>query len=187
LYVNEACDCHWSPQAYEKRWLLTDFGFSTVARERAVSRNRRGTEGYSAPELLRENYDDEGKQQPGEFSRKTDIWAIGCIIYRLATTGNAGPFTDSEVKKLANGTGDCRVRAIGEKDNWSLQRQRFCPRKRCKLSFCEELNSIICSCLEVSPDKRPTAMQLKIQFEEIKAHLMDDMTDDEKDIWLEQC
>src|SRR5947207_12874163 len=83
-----ACECHWFPQKYGKRWLLADFGSSLVVgggrgyggRKRT---QRHATFGrYIAPELRKQS-----ESMPVEFSRKSDIWAIGCVIYELATKG----------------------------------------------------------------------------------------------------
>src|SRR5262245_55802001 len=43
----------------------------------------RGTTGYRAPELLREER---------KFNRKVDIWSFGCVIYELFTGKQAFKF-----------------------------------------------------------------------------------------------
>lgn len=59
-------------------WVLkiADFGFTAVAEsgKSAVSLEGRMTPTYCAPELLVEN----------KFSKKSDIWAFGCILYEWA-------------------------------------------------------------------------------------------------------
>jgi serine/threonine protein kinase len=55
-------------------WKLTDFAFS--AAKMSLLLPERGTSGYNAPELLAD----------GRFSTsRSDIWALGCILYELAT------------------------------------------------------------------------------------------------------
>jgi hypothetical protein len=59
-------------------WKIADFGLTS---DGVTSRLRttilgRGTLGYRAPELLREELG---------YSKKTDIWSLGCIIYELCT------------------------------------------------------------------------------------------------------
>jgi len=61
-----------------KVWKIADFGItSTVTSRRAITtRYARGTDGFRAPELLLE---------PSKFTNKVDIWAMGCILYQIAT------------------------------------------------------------------------------------------------------
>jgi serine/threonine protein kinase len=60
------------------RWKIADFGFTTACSSNGLrqSDKGRGTPGYRAPELL----------LPGRtFNKKTDIWALGCIVFDLFT------------------------------------------------------------------------------------------------------
>ena len=50
----------------------------------------RGTPGYRAPELLLPNYQLTGSDN-SRFSKKSDIWALGCILYELAFKTKAFP------------------------------------------------------------------------------------------------
>src|SRR5271170_505244 len=85
LFLNEWCDCH-PDFCHKKRWLLNDFGFSTLfdGECNAVSHEGRGTPGHRAPELL------EGT--PGKISTKSDIWALGCLLFSLCTTNGRRAF-----------------------------------------------------------------------------------------------
>lgn len=62
-----------------KNWKITDFGFAAEgsSKKPIVSRFSRGTESYRAPELIEESR---------TYTRKVDIWAIGCIFYEIVTT-----------------------------------------------------------------------------------------------------
>ena len=51
-----------------------------------------GTPGYRAPELL--------KESKGSFNNKLDIWAMGCILYELAT-GKKQFLDDWSVREFA--------------------------------------------------------------------------------------
>ena len=57
-------------------WKLTDFGITTEASSTAITTQfSRGTFGYRAPEILGEH---------PRFSKKLDIWALGCILIELS-------------------------------------------------------------------------------------------------------
>lgn len=58
-------------------WKLTDFGISAEATSKnaLATYSAKGTSSYRAPEVLRE----------AEFTNKVDIWALGCVLYELAT------------------------------------------------------------------------------------------------------
>jgi len=74
----------------DKVWKIADFGIaSTVTSRRAITtRYARGTDGFRAPELLLE---------PSKFTNKVDIWAMGCILYQIATRKQLFP-TDHFVR-----------------------------------------------------------------------------------------
>jgi NIMA (never in mitosis gene a)-related kinase len=62
-------------------WKLTDFGISGPALSKGVTTKfSRGTPCYRAPELLDEQ---------ARFTEKVDIWALGCILYEVATGDKA--------------------------------------------------------------------------------------------------
>ena len=65
-------------------WKLADFGFSSDAHSKTfvASSSSKGTSGYRAPELL---------EDTGHYNAKVDIWALGCILYELATNKKAFP------------------------------------------------------------------------------------------------
>ena len=65
---------------YVKRqgqWKLADFGLSCEGTSGSLLLTHKcnGTSGYRAPEIT---------QLTGYFNDKTDIWALGCILYELA-------------------------------------------------------------------------------------------------------
>jgi len=142
-----------------------------------LSGQRRGTPGFRAPELLRTSYE-KGIEKPGEFSVKSDIWAIGCILYQIATTGTARAFPDDyEVVKFYES--QAQSPQIELSQNPSLNLQMFCPEKNDKVSFLSQINKVIASCLAQEPSGRATAMQLKVRFETMKKNLGNELTDDE--------
>lgn len=59
-------------------WKLTDFGFTAQAMSSALLTSQsKGTPGFRAPELL--------KEDEAHFTNKVDIWALGCVLYELAS------------------------------------------------------------------------------------------------------
>ena len=59
-------------------WKLTDFGLTSEASSNGLQNTEasRGSTGYRAPELLRDN---------ATYSNKVDVWALGCILHELVT------------------------------------------------------------------------------------------------------
>jgi hypothetical protein len=66
-------------------WKLADFGLTAEgsSKTNCITQYARGTPGYRAPELL------ESDEEPGSHNNKVDIWAMGCILYELATRTRA--------------------------------------------------------------------------------------------------
>jgi serine/threonine protein kinase len=134
------------------------------------SDQRRGTRGFSAPELLKREQNDQGIEQPGKFSRSSDIWAIGCILYSVASTGKRKAFShDGEVMNYSQGWQSCP--RITTDFPASFNDEFVLPALDRKTTLLEEVNSIIASCLAIQPEGRPTALNLKLRFEAIRAHL----------------
>ena len=64
-----------------KWWVkLADFGLSKRLTETTAYRTKGGTQSYMAPEIL--EYLD---APSGEYTNAVDLWAVGCIAYRLVT------------------------------------------------------------------------------------------------------
>ena len=74
-------------------WKLADFGLSIEGSSQNLpTKYSSGTPGYRAPELMDSN------GNPAMYNNKVDIWAMGCILYELAT--GIRPFqSDWEVLK----------------------------------------------------------------------------------------
>lgn len=75
---------------------LCDFGFS-IKIENISSANFAGTPNYIAPEVLTWTRNEEGQEKGSPFSYKTDIWAVGVVLYHLLT--KKAPFDDGTVKR----------------------------------------------------------------------------------------
>jgi serine/threonine protein kinase len=155
MFVGQACDCH--PFHHSKRrWLITDFGFAmSVDGDKIVySHGRRGTDAYRSPELI----------EDGEASKKTDIWALGCILYRVAVM-DSGTFKDPCLPR-STADGVLRLPAILEIPQVVVPPQNSSPQV-------QQLNSILKLCFAREPRERPTAAELKIRFEDMRSALLD--------------
>ena len=76
----------------DTRFVLSGFSFSREDGIEGISAEKHGTSGYRAPELL----------ASGQYSAKTDIWAFGCILVEIATTGRGLAFRgDFDVMRYA--------------------------------------------------------------------------------------
>jgi hypothetical protein len=62
---------------------LADFGLSKRRTEETAFRTYTGTQAYMAPEIL--NYIPGINPETSEYTNAVDIWALGCIVYRLAS------------------------------------------------------------------------------------------------------
>jgi serine/threonine protein kinase len=122
-----------------------------------ASSKQRGTDTYRAPELLKEK----------QCSHKSDIWAIGCILFRVATMNKRCAFkTDWETFVYYSDLKTSIPTLIGE-DNTELVREFN------DLPFYQHLNTLIATCLDRDPLKRPTASDLYNQFEDLWEAVME--------------
>ena len=66
------------------RWWvkLADFGFSKRLTETTGYHTRSGTQSYTAPEILKYL---ESDVSDFDYTDAVDMWATGCIVYRLVT------------------------------------------------------------------------------------------------------
>ena len=85
----------------DNRWKLTDFGISAEATSQRARSTRysRGTSSYRAPELLNEQ---------ATFTKRVDIWALGCVLYELAS-GKVAFHEDWAVREYYNGKADLSI------------------------------------------------------------------------------
>jgi serine/threonine protein kinase len=120
-------------------WKIADFGITTEGSSgRAyTTQYSRGTDGYRAPELL--------KEAKPTYSNKVDIWAMGCIFYELVMRKKAFEFDFSARE-------------------YSLSGQRIDIEPRFDefpdVRIIEMLHKIIQNMLEADPQKRPRAVEI---------------------------
>jgi serine/threonine protein kinase len=130
-----------------------------------------GVRRYVAPEAMGAGsaFDSDWKKAgtpEGVHASKLDIWAVGGIIYRLATTGRGIQFHYG-----VEGFGEIDLPQLSDDQNPSFT-QATCSLKDGRVSAQQQINSIIKSCLDRDPLKRTTVLKLKMQFEEMKACLL---------------
>jgi serine/threonine protein kinase len=70
--------CQGPPRWWVK---LADFGLSKHRTEETAYRTQTGTQAYMAPEIL--NYVPGVNPKSSEYTNAVDIWALGCMVYRL--------------------------------------------------------------------------------------------------------
>jgi len=140
--------------ACKKRWVLTDFGFSTILESKSVAQSRlgRGTEAYRAPELIEEG----SKISAGMVSKYGDIWSLGCVMFLLATTGEKHAF-GSDWAAVAYKQQHQGYQSVPQLDS---EISPFTGLGSKGDRFRSELNSILASCFEREPKQRPTSRNL---------------------------
>ena len=120
-----------------------------------LSHRKRGTNTYRTPELI----------QKCEASKKSDIWALGCILYRVATMDDAGAFRD-DCQWEATGCGSYRLEGRTPRLNARDDKALLQPMGSAdKIPFWEHLNSVLGDCFAFDPKDRPTAHDLKKRFD----------------------
>lgn len=92
----------------DQRWKIADFGCTSevTGNELRPTENRRGTYAYRSPELL-----------GGVYNNKTDIWALGCIVFEFCTKRT--PFSsDFETIDYRYSGGKSRKTVFGDSFVW---------------------------------------------------------------------
>ena len=171
--MNESCYCHCNPQKYGKRWLLTDFGFSTIVPSGKVglSHGRRGTPGYLPPEFIPDHAI--GNQNPAEYTTSADIWAMGCVIFELATAKRRRAFGYDNWYAVNFAKGLSPVPQLTNHDNPFLGTPIFSRATNTILPMLQQFNSILELCFAVDPKRRLNALELKARFDDMKIFLIE--------------
>jgi serine/threonine protein kinase len=133
------CRCCGSPFTDRQCcFLLADFGYSKPYSGNDVSSLSHGTTRFRAPELITKH----------KYSDKTDIWAFGCLLMLIATTGKRYPF-DDDWQAVEYAKGNRALKLLDKSDNPHLNNDEL-----------ERINKTINLCLQPEPDERPTAQEL---------------------------
>jgi len=129
-------------------WKVADFGLTRTGSSQAqTTRLGQGTPGYRAPELLGD--------AKSTFTTKADIWAIGCVLYRLVFGKRL--FEDDWKAKDWSNSGTPLPRFESDPGDGVYKFYEQSPRN----TF---LESVITALLIPEPSKRPTAAALIVVF-----------------------
>jgi serine/threonine protein kinase len=121
--------------SYTRLWKITDFGLTSEGTNFKIysTPGASGTEGYRGPELV---------QEDSCFSKQSDIFALGCILYELATGKKA----------FSNDTSVFNFRAIGQPPE--------IPQISVKPRVWTYLSQLITAMLQISWWQRPSACDI---------------------------
>uniref|UniRef100_A0A3Q4HBK7 NIMA-related kinase 10 n=1 Tax=Neolamprologus brichardi TaxID=32507 RepID=A0A3Q4HBK7_NEOBR len=122
---------------------ITDFGLAKQKEENSKLTSVVGTILYSCPEIV--------KNEP--YGEKADIWALGCILYQMATL--QPPFYSSNMLSLAS--------KIVEADYEPIEEG----------TFSERVIDMIKWCLNPDPDLRPDIIAVSSRISDLMMKLMD--------------
>lgn len=107
----------------------------------------RGTASYRAPEVI--------AREP-KFNNKVDIWALGCILYEMATCIKL--FADDYAVLQYSST-----KTLEFPLRWP-SRQSFALNKAVLSEVFSELNGLLTQMLELEPSARPKSQNLVLEF-----------------------
>ncbi|XP_047196734.1 serine/threonine-protein kinase Nek10 [Hippoglossus stenolepis] len=125
------------------RVTITDFGLAKQKQDNSKLTSVVGTILYSCPEVV--------KNEP--YGEKADIWALGCILYQMATLHP--PFYSSNMLSLAN--------KIVEADYEPVEEG----------SFSERVTDMIRWCLSPDAEQRPDVVAVSSRICDLIMKLMD--------------
>ncbi|XP_010776260.1 serine/threonine-protein kinase Nek10 [Notothenia coriiceps] len=124
---------------------ITDFGLAKQKLENSKLTSVVGTILYSCPEVV--------KNEP--YGEKADVWALGCILYQMATL--QPPFYSTNMLSLASKIVGAVYEPIEEG------------------AFSERVTDMIRWCLSPDPDRRPDIVAVTTRISDLMMRLMDDL------------
>ena len=126
----------------------------------------RGTVGFVAPELLKEEYDSDGTFIGGSFTQASDIFSVGCILYTVAATGRKTAFPNNNALHGCL-TGETPLPQLEQTDNPSLE-QLVDPDSD-PTPLRTRLNHLLEKVLSKAPKERPDAAWLLAEFQKLQS------------------
>ncbi|XP_054637339.1 serine/threonine-protein kinase Nek10 isoform X2 [Dunckerocampus dactyliophorus] len=124
---------------------ITDFGLAKQKQENSKLTSVVGTILYSCPEVV--------KNEP--YGEKADIWALGCIVYQMATL--EPPFYSTNMLSLASKIVEAVYEPLEEG------------------SYSGRLQDMITWCLSPDPDQRPDIVAVSSRISDLMMRLMDSL------------
>ncbi|OAA67647.1 Protein kinase-like domain protein [Cordyceps fumosorosea ARSEF 2679] len=88
---------------------LADFGLSKRLTDGSTYNSRIGTQAYMAPEVY--GYDNPHSSSIA-YTNAVDLWAVGCIVYRLVT--GTVPFQTGELRRVCENESKCPSETLGK-------------------------------------------------------------------------
>uniref|UniRef100_A0AAQ5X1B3 NIMA-related kinase 10 n=1 Tax=Amphiprion ocellaris TaxID=80972 RepID=A0AAQ5X1B3_AMPOC len=122
---------------------ITDFGLAKQKQENSKLTSVVGTILYSCPEVV--------KNEP--YGEKADIWALGCILYQMATL--QPPFYSSNMLSLASKIVEAVYEPVEEG------------------AFSERVTEMIRWCLSPDAEQRPDIVAVSSRISDLMMRLMD--------------
>uniref|UniRef100_A0A3P8U530 NIMA related kinase 10 n=1 Tax=Amphiprion percula TaxID=161767 RepID=A0A3P8U530_AMPPE len=122
---------------------MTDFGLAKQKQENSKLTSVVGTILYSCPEVV--------KNEP--YGEKADIWALGCILYQMATL--QPPFYSSNMLSLASKIVEAVYEPVEEG------------------AFSERVTEMIRWCLSPDAEQRPDIVAVSSRISDLMMRLMD--------------
>uniref|UniRef100_A0A3P9KSP4 NIMA-related kinase 10 n=1 Tax=Oryzias latipes TaxID=8090 RepID=A0A3P9KSP4_ORYLA len=122
---------------------ITDFGLAKQKQENSKLTSVVGTILYSCPEVV--------KNEP--YGEKADIWALGCILYQMATL--KPPFYSSNMLSLASKIVEAEYEPVEEG------------------AFSERVPQMIRWCLAPDAEQRPDVVAVSSRISDVMMRLMD--------------
>lgn len=127
----------------DQLWKVADFGLTSEATSTAFvfTNFSHGTPGYRSPELL--------KEDGAKYNNKVDIWAMGCLLFELAT--GRKPFSDD-------------ISVMGYVSEGGAPLDIVCNEALDKEAT-EYVKWMVYDMLQIEPSSRPSASELKARFQ----------------------
>lgn len=114
--------------------------------------------------------DADGCSLPGVVSRKCDIWAVGCILFKVAATDRASAFAnDYGPIALKQQSKDRSLPQLSETHNESLRRETMCPEEDRKIPLWKQVNAVLKLCFALNPEERASAFELSRRFDMMRS------------------
>jgi serine/threonine protein kinase len=134
----------------DKCWKLADFGTASDATSKQLNTTRysRGTTGYRSPEIL--------DMKEAKYNNRTDIFALGCIVYEIVTGQKLFPDDMAIVSYALKGT-------LGPNILWP-------PTGGSSSDRLQDLERLTASMLELDPLKRPNARSIQAAVIKIRSN-----------------